>query len=170
MVLSTEKAYHKELEDDLSSQLQSAWHRRSFAVAWQITRRIAGAARGSKRKWGKLPFTAVPCAAELALRSARPGYEGGWGSGARRVSDDDMMNYELDDDAIDNDIAVLRARDAMNLLRKVARNAALRKGVPSWDIPAEFWRVVFHPHFVPRFSQSKSDNASWHLEKRKNNE
>ena len=46
--------------EQLRLELQQAWRKRRLAEAWKLCRRLAGVHKGSRRKWGRMPLTAMP--------------------------------------------------------------------------------------------------------------
>ena len=107
---------------------------------------IAGVHKGARRKWGRMPLTAMPSKAQWASHLAQPATLGGWN--AREV-DTSMPGFGCN---MSNTPITRRHReDAIRdfcALRASLQRGALRKAVPDDEVPTEVWRLLFSPHAV----------------------
>ena len=59
-------------------ELQQAWRKRRLAEAWKLCRRLAGVHKGSRRKCGRMPLTAMPSCHQWQQHLGQKAKEGGW--------------------------------------------------------------------------------------------
>eukprot|EP00974_Lingulodinium_polyedra_P120907 11176966-Lingulodinium_polyedra.AAC.1 len=64
----------------LWQELDVAWRARKLAQAWAIARRVAGVAKGSRRRLGKVPLLSRPTCKQFEDKYALDPREGGWGA------------------------------------------------------------------------------------------
>lgn len=130
----------------LETALDEAWDCRSLTKAWEAARAIAGAAKGSKRKWGQTPLIASATLDEITRRSGMQGFEGGWGNGAIPDTDESMrQKIDTARQVVTDSDAHEKSCEIYGKIRIAVSRAALRRGIPSWEVLVELWDVIFAP-------------------------
>lgn len=93
-----------------------------------------------------MPRTASPTVAGLLQQLRKPGNQGGWAATQCRAEGGEpcVDHPEIDVDRVPHDCLFLAQQD-FEATGRTARGMKLRAGVPEWEAPAEFWRMILFP-------------------------
>ena len=127
-----------------ANEIDEAWGKRESSRAYRLARQLAGCKKGAKRRWGRMPITANPSRKQFAEFLSKPATQGGWGAtvcetpvGENNFSETPLLPEHTN-----------KAYHDYNNIRWAARQSPNRRGVPSWDIPAEIWRMALWPNYT----------------------
>lgn len=153
-------AEHNRVQDAYMIQLCEAAQSHRSAELYRCARNVAGVQKGARGRWRGAHMTSFPSKADLERRFHGPTKAAGWGAATVQLPDffednflqDFLQSAYPEFDSVSRDINELAVQDYWGLHHRFKK---MRNGraVPTWDIPAEMWRLVFHPEHI--FSSQK---------------
>ena len=148
--------------EDLETELSFYLSKKSSAAAWRTCRQIAGAGKGSKRRWGRCPILSKVSIDQVAEKYAKLPCDGGCDAVPTHtiphkdekafVEDGytalltDFCKPDLEIPVRSTSVAARAlSKEDMENMAKLVTSLPTRRAVPAWDCPVELLRLILRP-------------------------